>query len=1305
MILYFADRQMEIIGQASTALPKGLTVTTDKKSEDIETGVAVFECKIGYSTETRALAEKCANVGNYVLRSHNGENEFYTIIDTEFDTKKQTAYIYAEDAGLDLLNEVVGEYEADKAYPISYYIEKFAYDSGFEIGINEIPKLTRKLSWDSESTVTARLASAATQFDGCEISYSFEVKGLIVTKKYINIHKKRGQDTGVTLRLNEDIDSIITSKSIANLATGLLVTGGTPEGKDNPITLSGYSYDDGNFYVSGKYLYSREALKLWSRYIWNKEPGQISGGKGHIVKLYQYDTTSQSTLCAHAVTELKKACQIEVNYDVDIKKLPDNVKIGDTVNIVDKEGELYLSTRILALESSAVDDTYKATLGEYLLKTSGISQKVADLAEQFSKTSASAARALSIANAANGLAVEAKAQADNAAESVENAAAIATEAKTSAENALQYATEAQAKADSAQSAVETVEENVLGLETTVSNAQQAADNAQAAAVTAQGKADEAAQSAETALTEAANAKTAAESAESKADSAISQAETAQSTASTAKTSAEEAQETAAAAKLDAETAQNEIDALGESLKTLENKMTADYARKTDLTETSANLQTQIKQNAALIASNASSIVTIDETANNAAEQAQAAQQAADQAQAQADTATAEATAAQTAADEAKTAATNAQTEADKAKAAAATAQSVADKAEADLAAAQADLATVQGRVDATESEIAAAQAAVNAAQQAAGKAQEEADEAAEKAVEAQTAANTAATNAAAAQSTAADALSKAAIAQATADEAKGDASAAQAVANEAKANAATAQQTANTAATNAAAAQAAANDAAATAANAQQAANEADEKAAQAQSDLETAKQNLIAVTSRVDATEEEVAAAQAAVETAQAAANKAQAEAETAQSTANTAAINAANAQSAANNAKTAADKAQEEAEAAKAAADKAQADVEALEVRVESAETSIIQNSEKIELRATKTEVTQAVNKIGVGGRNLIKISQITAIGFNFAAKTTNNIELSGVAEYNGAQMLFGGEYPAGEYTINATGSNSGKAFRLLANYNIDGHFSYNEYYEANGYPYYKDITTPATFTFTEATNIGFVMLSDNGDQIITDLKLEKGNKATDWLPAPEDIANDISIVEDVASKTAFDISQSQSAIEQLANSISTLVTDNNGVSLMKQTANGWTFSTAEIQSTIEDTATQLGKVAEDLGSTESVVNALKSAVNDIGLKTEYINIATYTYTDQDGNEQTEPCIELGESDSDYKLLITNTQILFKIGTNTPTRIDIDGLVSENVTVENELRITNDAINGSYIWSVDSSGYISLQWKGADS
>lgn len=379
MILYFADRHMNVLGQASTELPKGLYISDDLKTEEVEAGVATLEFTLNYTASTRNNAKQYGSVGNYILRKNGDEQEFYTIITSEENIFKQEVEIYAEDAGMDLLNETVGEYKADKAYPASYYVEKFSDDSGFEIGINEVSNYNRKLSWEGETTASERILSVATQFDA-EVSYTFEIDRLKIKHKYINLHKKRGVDQGRELRINREVKNIIVKSSVEDLATALSVTGGYPEDSETPINLKGYKYDDGDIYLSGSTIYSRSAVAKWSRYLSEK-----GNGTGHIVQTYTYDTLSQSELCNRAVSKLKKIYDAAVSYEVELAYLPDGIKIGDTVNIVDDAGELYLSARIMKLESSICNDEYTATLGEYKLKSSGISEKMESLAAQFEK--------------------------------------------------------------------------------------------------------------------------------------------------------------------------------------------------------------------------------------------------------------------------------------------------------------------------------------------------------------------------------------------------------------------------------------------------------------------------------------------------------------------------------------------------------------------------------------------------------------------------------------------------------------------------------------------------------------------------------------------------------------------------------------------------------------------------------------------------------------------------------------------------------------------------------------------------------
>jgi hypothetical protein len=79
------------------------------------------------------------------------------------------------------------------------------------------------------------------------------------------------------------------------------------------------------------------------------------------------------------------------------------------------------------------------------------------------------------------------------------------------------------------------------------------------------------------------------------------------------------------------------------------------------------------------------------------------------------------------------------------------------------------------------------------------------------------------------------------------------------------------------------------------------------------------------------------------------------------------------------------------------------------------------------------------------------------------------------------------------------------------------------------------------------------------------------------------------------------------------------------------------------------------------------------------------EYVKIATH-------NGQ--PCIELGEHDSDFKLLITNTGIQFMEGTSVPAYITNQTLHIDKAIVENELRF------GQFIWKERSNGNMGIIW-----
>lgn len=388
MIIYFCDRQLNILGQASTTLPAGNRISQDKLVEDVETGVNSFECFITWDENTRRELESAIIAGNYILKQggDNGYDSLFQIIETEADTKAQEINIYAEDAGLDLLNTICPATTLTNRNIVQMLSAFLPND--WTINNEDAPSTTKTYTWDGDSTCTERVRSVVALWD-CELYYSFRIEQLQVKEKIINVTRKRGlQEAIPQLRLNYDIDRIVTKTSIADLVTAINVTGGTPDGSETPIDLKNYTYNYTDPVTGDRYTVHKptgqmrniDAMARWSSAI--DQDGLWIGS-------YQFDTTDKAILAGQARAELQKLSVPAVNYEVDFARLPEDAQIGDRVNIIDDDGELYLEARLLQIETCEAEQTKIATIGEYLLKQSGIAETVAQIAEQVRQQSES----------------------------------------------------------------------------------------------------------------------------------------------------------------------------------------------------------------------------------------------------------------------------------------------------------------------------------------------------------------------------------------------------------------------------------------------------------------------------------------------------------------------------------------------------------------------------------------------------------------------------------------------------------------------------------------------------------------------------------------------------------------------------------------------------------------------------------------------------------------------------------------------------------------------------------------------------
>lgn len=374
----------------------------------------------------------------------------------------------------------------------------------------------------------------------------------------------------------------------------------------------------------------------------------------------------------------------------------------------------------------------------------------------------------------------------------------------------------------------------------------------------------------------------------------------------------------------------------------------------------------------------------------------------------------------------------------------------------------------------------------------------------------------------------------------------------------------------------------------------------------------------------------------------------------------------------------------------------------------------------SQVAELDASLSGLTSKVSNLQIGGRNLILDSDLSGItGYigmdvntdermvTFTVDTLGlwngfNLSLSDYALKNakGSKITLSGEYQVlSELTYGTTNPWVGYQLCVERNDTTGGSTQYLNWVGGTSCPTevmddWKQFVGTYELTDYDVASLNITVLFQDviGSIAYRNLKIEFGNISTDWSLAPEDMATnqELENVNETAESANETARLAESLITQLSNCIAMLVTDGNGTSLMTQTDEGWTFSTADIQTAINKTTEGLNELSNEVGSTNEAVDILQQAVEDLGSMAEYVKIGTY---------EDEPCIELGEGDSDFKLLITNTRIMFMEGSSVPAYINNKSLYISKAIVEEELQ------QGEFVWKARSNGNLGLVWKGVTS
>jgi len=199
------------------------------------------------------------------------------------------------------------------------------------------------------------------------------------------------------------------------------------------------------------------------------------------------------------------------------------------------------------------------------------------------------------------------------------------------------------------------------------------------------------------------------------------------------------------------------------------------------------------------------------------------------------------------------------------------------------------------------------------------------------------------------------------------------------------------------------------------------------------------------------------------------------------------------------------------------------------------EQMKSAIKESADKISLDVSKTYSTkEEVANIQVGGRNLIAIS--------------TSIDNKRIIENYNYDNLYA---DTGFRTSALISCKEGDSFTLSSfaeGFLSFGWINSNKNVFSRPAGYYT-VTSKYSKTFIAPSGTAYCAVSWSKNNLDHNLKLEKGNKATDWTPAPEDVDSDISTAKDEAVASANktlteEITKVNSNITSTAESITSTV-----------------------------------------------------------------------------------------------------------------------------------------------------------------
>lgn len=348
---------------------------------------------------------------------------------------------------------------------------------------------------------------------------------------------------------------------------------------------------------------------------------------------------------------------------------------------------------------------------------------------------------------------------------------------------------------------------------------------------------------------------------------------------------------------------------------------------------------------------------------------------------------------------------------------------------------------------------------------------------------------------------------------------------------------------------------------------------------------------------------------------------------------------------------------------------------------------------------------ETTTLINNIEIGGRNLI-------LNSSFSSK-----ENSGIYTFNGEEVTFSTDTPTNgsnnQYSFYNKTSDyfiknaRGKTITLSMEYYIEEEITYGTTNPWIGFElgiyrnnttggssqylsWYGNKTFPTSVTdkWTRystsvdvkdydiaSTQVAFIMRDASGTVKFRHPKIELGNKATDWTPAPEDMA------------TADSLADVNNSLTDVTNDLQ------NSINATNQNLQDVQNNQNEVYQIISENKTQISSLvqrAEGFTMDFKTVNETVKQINDQFVTERDERYKYIKFIDGEiwlGKE-----VPIGEDD--FKLVIKNDRISFL-----QNKVEV-AYMSNNKLYVTDIHVTNSLQLGYFIQSTRSNGNVGIRW-----